>query len=193
MTSLFFGSQVNNGATWQQLLDVAHAMDAGRWRSLWVFDHFVPPLAGADEALDCSEGWSLLGGLAVATSRVRLGSLVTGNTYRNPALLAKMAATVDQMSGGRLEFAIGAGWHQREHEAYGWDFPVHQGALRPAGGGVRRHQRAFHKQWAGLVHRPLLSSGQRAVRPEVRPGAACAHHDRRWRREANTADARPLR
>jgi len=123
MASLFFGSQVNNGATWQQLLDVAQAMDAGRWHSLWVYDHFVPPAAGADETLDCSEGWSLLGGLAVATSRIRLGNLVTGNTYRNPALLAKMAATVDQMSGGRLEFAIGAGWHQREHEAYGWDFP----------------------------------------------------------------------
>jgi len=123
MPSLFFGSQVNNGASWQQLLDVAQAMDAGRWRSLWVYDHFVPPLAGADETLDCFEGWSLLGGLAASTNRIRLGNLVTGNTYRNPALLAKMAATVDQMSGGRLEFAIGAGWHQREHEAYGWDFP----------------------------------------------------------------------
>ena len=123
MASLFFGSQVNNGASWQQLLDVAQAMDAGRWRSLWVYDHFVPPLAGADEALDCFEGWALLGGLAASTNRIRLGNLVTGNTYRNPALLAKMAATVDQMSGGRLEFAIGAGWHEREHEAYGWDFP----------------------------------------------------------------------
>ena len=123
MASLFFGSQLNNGSSWQQLLDVATAMDAGRWHSLWVFDHFVPPMAGADETLDCFEGWSLLGGLAAATRRVRLGNLVTGNTYRNPALLAKMAATVDQMSGGRLEFAIGAGWHQREHEAYGWDFP----------------------------------------------------------------------
>jgi F420-dependent oxidoreductase-like protein len=120
MASLFFGTQVHNGATWQQLLEVAQTMDAGRWHSLWVYDHFV---SGPDDTGDCFESWSLLGALAASTSRVRLGNLVTGNTYRNPALLAKMAATVDQISGGRLEFGIGAGWHQREHIAYGWDFP----------------------------------------------------------------------
>ncbi|HJP40582.1 MAG TPA: TIGR03560 family F420-dependent LLM class oxidoreductase [Dehalococcoidia bacterium] len=124
MDSLFFGSQLsNNGTTWKRLVEVASVMDAGSWHSLWVYDHFMPPAPGADESGDCFESWSLLSGLATVTERVRIGNLVSGNTFRNPALLAKIAATIDQMSGGRLELGIGAAWHQREHAAYGWNYP----------------------------------------------------------------------
>jgi F420-dependent oxidoreductase-like protein len=98
-------------------------MDAGRWDSIWTFDHFVPPLAVMDETQDCLEGWMTLAGIGASTSTLRLGTIVSGNTYRNPALLAKMAATLDAMSGGRAILGIGAGWHVREHEAYGWEFP----------------------------------------------------------------------
>ena len=118
------GSQLHaNATTWDRTLEVARLMDAGSWHSLWVPDHFVPPEAFLDERDDNFEGWTLLTGLAASTERVRLGVLVSGNTYRNPALLAKMSATFDHISNGRLEVGIGAAWHVREHEAYGWDFP----------------------------------------------------------------------
>jgi F420-dependent oxidoreductase-like protein len=119
-----FGSQIpGNQTTWEAMVDVAKTMDAGRWDSAWTFDHFVPPLAFMDETGDCLEGWMTLAGLGAVTSRLRLGTIVSGNTYRNPALLAKMVATLDAMTGGRAILGIGAAWHEREHEAYGWDFP----------------------------------------------------------------------
>jgi F420-dependent oxidoreductase-like protein len=119
-----FGVQLRSeSAAWSDLLAVAKAVDAGRWHSLWIYDHFMPPMDWMDESGDCLEAWTLLGGLAVATARVRIGVLVSGNTYRNPALVAKMAATIDQISGGRLEVGLGAGWHVREHAAYGWVLP----------------------------------------------------------------------
>lgn len=119
-----FGSQVHTNSTnWDQVQDVVRILDDGPWESVFVPDHYVPPLDFMPEDGDCLEGWSLLTGIAAITRNLRLGVLVTGNTYRNPALLAKMAATVDQISAGRLELGIGAAWHAREHEAYGWDFP----------------------------------------------------------------------
>ena len=118
------GSQLHsNATTWDRVLAVARRMDRGPWHSVWVPDHFVPPLPFMDEGGDCLEGWSLLTGLAAATEQLRLGAMVTGNTYRNPALLAKMAATVDHISNGRVTLGIGAAWHTREHTAYGWRYP----------------------------------------------------------------------
>jgi F420-dependent oxidoreductase-like protein len=119
-----FGAQIpGNQTSWEAMVAVARTMDAGRWDSAWTFDHFVPPLAFMDESGDCLEGWMTLAGLGAVTSRVRLGTIVSGVTYRNPALLAKMVATLDAMTGGRAILGVGAAWHQREHEAYGWDFP----------------------------------------------------------------------
>jgi F420-dependent oxidoreductase-like protein len=87
----------------------------------WTFDHFMP--IRGDVTGPCLEGWVLLSALASITSRVRLGVMVTGNTYRHPAVLANMAATLDVISGGRLDLGIGAGWFAHEHEAYG--IPLH--------------------------------------------------------------------
>jgi F420-dependent oxidoreductase-like protein len=96
--------------------------DEAGFDHVWVFDHFNPiggnPLEG-----DIHEGWSLLAALAEATTRVRIGNMVTGNTYRHPGVLAKIATTVDHLSGGRLEFGIGAGWAEVEHRMLGLDFP----------------------------------------------------------------------
>lgn len=122
MGSVEFGVQVRLiGASWEEIRAVAQAVDAGPWRSLWTGDHLVATLG--DMRAACFEAWSVLAGLAAVTERVRLGVLVSSNTFRNPALLAKMAVTVDHMSGGRLELGIGAGYHRREHEAYGLEFP----------------------------------------------------------------------
>ncbi|HEX7734710.1 MAG TPA: LLM class F420-dependent oxidoreductase [Ktedonobacteraceae bacterium] len=83
----------------------------------WLFDHFMP--INGDTGGPCLEGWSLLSAFAALTSRVRVGLMVTGNTYRHPAVLANIGATVDIVSGGRLDFGIGAGWNETEHSSYG--------------------------------------------------------------------------
>src|SRR5947199_7589853 len=88
----------------------------------WAFDHFIP--LGPDPTGSQLEGWTLLAALAARTERLRLGLMVTGNTYRHPAILANMAVTVDRISHGRLDFGIGAGWNELEHQMYG--IPLYQ-------------------------------------------------------------------
>lgn len=83
----------------------------------WLFDHFMP--INGDTTGPCLEGWSVLSAFAAITNRLRIGLMVTGNTYRHPAILANIGATVDVISNGRLEFGIGAGWNETEHNAYG--------------------------------------------------------------------------
>jgi F420-dependent oxidoreductase-like protein len=97
----------------------------------WLFDHFMP--LGPDQTGPIFEGWTLLSALAAQTRRLRLGIMVTGNTYRHPAVLAKMGATVDVISGGRLDFGIGAGWFDVEHRAYGIPYPSTGGRIRRLG------------------------------------------------------------
>lgn len=106
--------------TWSAMLDVWRAADdIELYESGWNFDHFYPIFS--DSTGPCLEGWSTLTALAQATTRLRVGVLVTGMPYRHPALLANMAATVDIISNGRLELGLGAGWNQEEADAYGLD------------------------------------------------------------------------
>ena len=121
-TALQFGAQLRLIATeWAAIEAAARAVDAGPWRSLWTGDHLVAVLG--DERADCYEAWSVLAGLTRVTERVRLGVLVSPVTFRHPVVLAKMAATLDQMCGGRLEIGLGAGYHRRENAAYGLAYP----------------------------------------------------------------------
>jgi len=106
-----------------QLAAVAGAAEQAGFASLWVMDHFLQiPMVGR-EWEDMLDSYTTLGFLAGRTSRVRLGALVTGVTYRNVAHLAKIVATLDVLSGGRAVCGIGAAWFEREHLAYGWEFP----------------------------------------------------------------------
>lgn len=104
--------------TYEDILRVWEEADAvPELEHAWLFDHFMP--LGPDPTGPCLEGWTLLAALAARTTRLRLGIMVTGNTYRHPTVLANMGATVDLISRGRLDFGIGAGWNELEHSAYG--------------------------------------------------------------------------
>ncbi len=108
---------------WGVMLDLAQRLDAEEaWESLWVYDHFHTVPEPSQEA--CHEAWSLMSAFAAVTGRVRLGQMCTCMSYRDPAYLAKVAATVDVISGGRLEMGIGAGWYEHEWRAYGYGFPT---------------------------------------------------------------------
>jgi F420-dependent oxidoreductase-like protein len=106
---------------WATMRDLARHVDAGPWESMWVYDHFHTVPEPSDEATH--EAWSLMAAFGAATQRVRLGQMCTCMSYRNPMYLAKVAATIDHVSGGRLEMGIGGGWYEHEWRAYGYGFP----------------------------------------------------------------------
>jgi F420-dependent oxidoreductase-like protein len=117
-----FGFQTGQqNIAWPELLALWQECEALGFDSGWNFDHFIPIFS--DPAGPCLEAWTMLGALAAHTSRLRIGTMVTGNTYRHPAVLAKMATTIDIISGGRLNFGLGAGWFELEHRAYDIAFP----------------------------------------------------------------------
>ncbi len=109
-------------AQYEAMTAVAKAADAlPAIDSIWVYDHFLTvPTITLETTFEC---WTITGGLARDTQRVRVGQMVTCNSYRNPALLAKMASTVDVMSHGRLNFGLGAGWYEAEYKAFGFEYP----------------------------------------------------------------------
>jgi F420-dependent oxidoreductase-like protein len=107
--------------TWPQLLErVRWCEDAG-FDGIWLFDHFQTMYA--DPLGPCLESWTLMAALGAATARIRLGTMVTGMTYRHPSMLAMEAVTIDHVSNGRLELAVGAAWFEKEHHELGFPFP----------------------------------------------------------------------
>src|SRR5262249_60238911 len=113
--------------SWSEMLSLWQEVDALGFDTAWVFDHFLPIFS--DPTGPCLEGWTALAALAMATKNVRLGVMVTGNTYRHPAVLAKMATTVDIISAGRPISGVGAGGFWGEHRGFGVAFPQVAGGL----------------------------------------------------------------
>ena len=148
---------------WQTMLGVARAADEGPWESVWVYDHFHTVPVPTQEATH--EAWTLMAALAASTSRVRLGQMCTCMAYRNPMYLAKVAATVDLVSGGRAEMGIGGGWYEHEWRAYGYGFPSAGERLAMLDEGVQIMRQAWtegvatfrgeHYTVDGAICRPL--------------------------------------
>jgi F420-dependent oxidoreductase-like protein len=120
MADMRYGLKLSQNATIDRLRAVWRVADEAGFDHCWCMDHLAT--LGAREDGPIFEAWTLLAGMAVATSRTRIGCMVTGNTYRHPAVLAKAAVTVDHLSGGRLEFGLGAGWAENEHTMLGLPF-----------------------------------------------------------------------
>ena len=148
---------------WPTMKRLAQRADAGPWESIWVFDHFHTVPAPTDEATH--EAWTLMSAFGAVTERVRLGQMCTCMSYRNPAYLAKVAATCDHVSGGRIEMGIGAGWYEHEWRAFGYGFPPARERLRMLDEGVQIMRQAWtegtatldgqHYQVDGAIVRPL--------------------------------------
>ncbi len=123
------GFQVwSQSTTWPELARTARDIERLGFNSLWSNDHFFPPAgtgAASAEGLDgpVLEGWMTLAGFASETSSIPLGVMVSGAGYRNPGLLVKMATALDHISGGRMSLGLGAGWHERDHHAFGFELP----------------------------------------------------------------------
>ena len=117
---LRFGIQTTATRTWPEMVALWQRVEALGFESLWLPDHLVPPFRIDGPIF---EAWTLLAALATKTERVRLGVLVSCNTFRHPPLVAKQAATVDHVSGGRLEMGLGAGWFKPEHDMFGIELP----------------------------------------------------------------------
>jgi F420-dependent oxidoreductase-like protein len=148
---------------WATMLDVARAAEAGPFESVWVYDHFHTVPVPTQEATH--EAWTLMAALGTATERVRLGQMCTCMGYRNPAYLAKVAATIDVITGGRVEMGIGAGWYEHEWRAYGYGFPSAGERLGQLDEGVQIMRQLWttgtatldgrHYQVDGAIGRPL--------------------------------------
>jgi F420-dependent oxidoreductase-like protein len=160
---------------WPTMLRLARRADANPdWESIWVYDHFHTTPEPSEEATH--EAWSLMAAFGASTDRVRLGQMCTCMAYRNPAYLAKVAATIDHVSGGRLEMGIGGGWYEHEWRAFGYGFPPAKERLGMLRDGVEIFRQMWTKGIAthdgdyftvdGAIGRPLPLQGT------VKPGSA---------------------
>ncbi|MGX7677575.1 LLM class F420-dependent oxidoreductase [Jatrophihabitans sp. DSM 45814] len=126
---------------WEAMTAVAKAADEGSWDSIWIYDHFhTIPKPSTETTFEC---WTTTAALARDTKRVNIGQMVGCNGYRNPALYAKMASTVDVASNGRLYAGIGAGWYEQEWKAYGYEWPE----LKDRMGAFREATEIIYRLW----------------------------------------------
>ncbi len=162
------------GASWSEVKEIASLADEVGWDSVWVADHFLG--VGSDDPL---EAWTEMSAVAAITRRVELGFLVLCNSYRPPALLAKMAVTLDAVSHGRLILGYGAGWFAQEYEAYGYDFPPIGTRLRQLEEGLQilkrmwtEEQTTFHGAHYHVENARCLPRPTRKPHPPILIGGA---------------------
>jgi F420-dependent oxidoreductase-like protein len=172
-----FGLQLPNftfgGATdeiFPRVAELAAAGEDAGFASVWVMDHLyqLPALGGADQPM--LEAYTLLGALAARTTRAELGTLVTGVTYRNPALVAKIVTTLDVISGGRAVLGIGAAWHDEEHAGLGFEFPADRERLDRLEEAVQICRAMFTEEAPSFDGRYYRIERARNVPRPVRPG-----------------------
>ena len=188
----FTFADVPDREMFEHVADLAVAGEQAGFDSVWVMDHFwqLPPLGGPTQPM--LEAYTLLGGLAARTRRVKLGTLVTGVTYRNPALLAKMVTTLDIVSSGRAMLGLGAAWYEEEHDAFGFDFPSAGKRLDRLEEALQICRAMFTEEapsFAGKHSR--IEKAMNIPRP-VQPNGP-RDHGRRKRREAHAAARRAVR
>lgn len=129
------------GVGWEQWLALAQACEDAGLEGLFRSDHYTSVFGALDRG--SLDAWTTLAGLAARTSRIRLGTMVSPATFRHPSALARAAATVDHISGGRAELGLGAGWYELEHRAHGFAFPEHEARLEA----FAEQLEIVHRQW----------------------------------------------
>jgi len=172
-----FGLQIPNftpneppGTLFDGVVDMATAAEESGFDSVWVMDHFyqLPPMGGPSQPM--LEAYTLLGALAARTARVKLGTMVTGVTYRNPAYLAKIVTTLDVISSGRAILGIGAAWYDVEHDGLGFDFPPAGERLDRLEEALRICRAMFTEEAPSFAGRYYRIHGARNVPPPVQRG-----------------------
>ena len=177
------------GGSWTDIAGVARQAEEGGLDSLWLSDHFFYRGEGVPVGSETGyhEAWTLLSALAVATTRVELGTLVLATSFRPPGLLAKMAATADDVAGGRLVLGLGCGWHEPEYEGFGYPFDHRVGrfeeALRIIAPLVRGERVTVEGQWSTVREAAVLPPPSRGI-----PILVAAKGERMLRLTARYAD-----
>jgi alkanesulfonate monooxygenase SsuD/methylene tetrahydromethanopterin reductase-like flavin-dependent oxidoreductase (luciferase family) len=160
----------DGGGTWAEILALARQAEAGGADSLWVCDHFLHRPGDRPE-VGLHEAWTLLAAVAASTTAVELGPLVLATSFRPPALLAKMAATLDDIAGGRLVLGLGCGWHEPEYLAFGYPFDHRVGrfeeAIRIVRPLLRGERVTFEGAWNQVQDAVLLPPPRRGTIPIV--------------------------
>ena len=165
-----FGDDVTPGALFDGVVQMATTAEESGFDSVWVMDHFfqLPPMGGPMAPM--LDSYTLLGALAARTSKVRLGAMVTGVTYRNPAHLAKIVTTLDVISGGRAILGLGAAWYDVEHEGLGFDFPSAHERLDRLEEALQICRAMFRDEAPSFEGRYYRIHEARNVPPPVQPG-----------------------
>jgi alkanesulfonate monooxygenase SsuD/methylene tetrahydromethanopterin reductase-like flavin-dependent oxidoreductase (luciferase family) len=175
------------GGTWAEIAALAAQAEGGGIDSLWVCDHFFFREDDGHE-VGIHEAWTLLTAVAAVTSRVELGTLVLATSFRNPGLLAKMAATADEVAGGRLILGLGCGWYETEYDAFGYPFDHRVGrfeeALRIIVPLIRGERVTVRGEWTSVDDAVLLPPARRPALPIL----VAAKGDRMMRLTARHAD-----